>query len=148
MAPQSSSQRPDVTVTAAWVARAAVGLESAISDEMLVQLLPFTVKLVLRQNPLTDVCSVELVPDRWRAASSLLCPKVCILCISVSVSLPSQVSVFRSVARIAVYISRNHVSYLQGLLDGGHSVYVISTNEVGSGIKRGALCGSCLMVHA
>ena len=74
IAPHTSSQRPDVT--AAWVARAAVGLESGISDEKLAQLLPFTVKFVLRQNPLTEVCSVELVPDRWRAASSLLCPKV------------------------------------------------------------------------
>lgn len=74
IAPHTSSQRPDVT--AAWVARAAVGLESGISDEKLAQLLPFTVKFVLRQNPLTEVCSVELVPDRWRAVSSLLCPKV------------------------------------------------------------------------
>lgn len=69
------SQRPDVT--AAWVARAAAGLERDITDEKLAQLLPFTVKFVLKQNPLTEVCSVELVPDRWRAASSLLCTKVC-----------------------------------------------------------------------
>lgn len=69
------SQRPDVT--AAWVARAAAGLERDITDEKLAQLLPFTVKFVLKQNPLTEVCSVELVPDRWRAASSFLCTKVC-----------------------------------------------------------------------
>lgn len=65
-------------MSAAWVARAAVGLESGMSDEKLAQLLPFTVKFVLKQNPLTEVCSVDLIPDRWRAASSLLCPKVCI----------------------------------------------------------------------
>ncbi|CAM9950630.1 unnamed protein product [Ectocarpus sp. 12 AP-2014] len=70
----SRSQRPDVT--AAWVARAAAGLERDITDEKLAQLLPFTVKFVLKQNPLTEVCSVDLVPDRWRAASSLLCTKL------------------------------------------------------------------------
>ncbi|CAM9124714.1 unnamed protein product [Ectocarpus sp. 4 AP-2014] len=70
----SRSRRPDVT--AAWVARAAAGLERDITDEKLAQLLPFTVKFVLKQNPLTEVCSVELVPDRWRAASSLLCTKL------------------------------------------------------------------------
>lgn len=94
MALQTSSQRLDVT--AAWVARAAVGLESGISDEKLAQLLPFTVKFVLKQNPLTEMGSVELVPDRWRAASSLICPKVSV-CVCLSASLPSQLPVFPSV---------------------------------------------------
>lgn len=70
----NASKRPNVS--AVWVARAAVGLESGITDEKLAELLPFTVKFVLRQNPLTDVGSVELVPDKWRAASSFFCPKV------------------------------------------------------------------------
>lgn len=71
----TTSHAPEIT--AAWVARAAVGLERDISDEKLAQLLPFRVKFVLKQNPLTDVCSMDLIPDKWRAASSLLCPKVC-----------------------------------------------------------------------
>lgn len=72
----ANSQRPGFDISAAWVARVAVGLENGISDEKLRQLLPFTVKFVLKQNPLTEVCSADLIPDRWRAASSFLCPKV------------------------------------------------------------------------
>lgn len=71
----TSSKRPHVT--AAWAARAAVGLESGITDEKLAELLPFTIKFVLKQNPLTEVSSVEVLPDKWRAASSLVCTKVC-----------------------------------------------------------------------
>lgn len=70
----TSSKRPHIT--AAWVARAAVGLESGMTDEKLAELLPFTIKLVLKQNPLAHVGSAQLMPDRWRAASSVLCPKV------------------------------------------------------------------------
>lgn len=63
-------------MTAAWVARAVVGLESGISDERLADLLPFTIKIVPKQNPLSDVGTMELRPDRWRTASSVLCSKV------------------------------------------------------------------------
>lgn len=72
--PGITSKRTNVT--AAWVARAAVGLEKGITDEKLLDLLPFTVKFVLRSNPLSESGSVELLPDRWRAASSLICNKV------------------------------------------------------------------------
>lgn len=68
------SKRPHVT--AAWVARAAVGLETGVTDERLAELLPFIIKIVLKQNPLSEMGGMELKPDRWRTVSSLLCSKV------------------------------------------------------------------------